>query len=72
VDVKLHYPIAIHQQEGYPWGQLADPRPDVPNCERNAAECVSLPMFPELTDAEVDYTIEQCLAWEKQADKRAS
>jgi dTDP-4-amino-4,6-dideoxygalactose transaminase len=72
VDVKLHYPIAIHQQEGYPWGQLADPRPDVPNCERNAAECLSLPMFPELTDAEVDYTIEQCLAWEKQADKRAS
>src|SRR6266567_3717969 len=22
VDVKLHYPIAIHRQEGYPWGQL--------------------------------------------------
>ena len=72
VDAKLHYPIAIHQQEGYPWGQLADPRPEVPNCERNAAECVSLPMFPELTDAEVDYTIEQCVAWDRQAGKRAS
>ena len=72
VDVKMHYPIAIHPQEGYPWGQLAEVRPSVPNCERNAAECVSLPMFPELTDAEVDYTIEQCQAWEKQADKRAS
>jgi len=24
VDAKMHYPIAIHQQEGYPWGQLAD------------------------------------------------
>ena len=71
VDAKLHYPIAIHQQEGFPWGQLADVRP-VPNCERNAAECVSLPMFPELTDAEVDYTIEQCVAWDQQADKRAS
>ena len=72
VDAKLHYPIAIHQQEGYPWGQRADARPSVPNCERNAAECVSLPMFPELTDAEVDYTIEQCVAWDRQAGQRAS
>jgi dTDP-4-amino-4,6-dideoxygalactose transaminase len=67
VDVKLHYPIAIHKQEGYPWGKPAGPRPHVPNCERNAAECVSLPMFPELTDAEVDYTIEQCLEWDRTA-----
>ncbi|PYQ41841.1 MAG: hypothetical protein DMF77_14785 [Acidobacteria bacterium] len=66
VDVKLHYPIAIHKQEGYPWGKPADLRPDVPNCERNAAQCVSLPMFPELTDGEVDYTIEQCLEWDRQ------
>jgi dTDP-4-amino-4,6-dideoxygalactose transaminase len=64
VDVKLHYPIAIHQQEGYPWAQLADPRPHVPNCERNAAECLSLPMFPELTDEEVDYTIAKCVEWD--------
>ena len=67
VDVKLHYPIAIHQQEGYPWGQLADPKPQVPNCERNAAECLSLPMFPELTDDEVDYTIQKCVEWDRQA-----
>src|SRR6266850_6422838 len=65
VDAKLHYPIAIHQQEGYPWGQLADPRPNVPNCERNAAQCLSLPMFPELTDEEVDYTIEKCVEWDQ-------
>jgi dTDP-4-amino-4,6-dideoxygalactose transaminase len=65
VDVKLHYPIAIHKQEGYPWGKPADLRPNVPNCERNAAQCVSLPMFPELTDGEVDYTIEQCLEWDR-------
>jgi dTDP-4-amino-4,6-dideoxygalactose transaminase len=65
VDVKLHYPIAIHQQAGYPWGKLADLAPVVPECERNAARCVSLPMFPELTDDEVDYTIEQCRRWDK-------
>jgi dTDP-4-amino-4,6-dideoxygalactose transaminase len=65
VDVKLHYPIAIHQQAGYPWGKLADLDPRVPECERNAAQCVSLPMFPELTDSEIDYTIEQCRQWDK-------
>src|SRR5687768_13087223 len=65
VDAKLHYPIAIHQQEGYPWGKLADLKPHVPECERNAARCLSLPMFPELTDAEVDYTIDQCRKWDK-------
>jgi dTDP-4-amino-4,6-dideoxygalactose transaminase len=65
VDVKLHYPIAIHQQAGYPWGKLADLEPHVPECEKNAARCVSLPMFPELTDSEVDYTIEQCREWDK-------
>jgi dTDP-4-amino-4,6-dideoxygalactose transaminase len=65
VDVKLHYPIAIHQQEGYPWGKLADPKPAVPNCEKNAATCLSLPMFPELTEDEIDYTIEQCVAWDQ-------
>ena len=65
VDVKLHYPIAIHKQEGYPWGKPADLRPNVPNCERNAAQCLSLPMFPELTDDEVDYTIEKCVEWDR-------
>lgn len=65
VDAKQHYPIAIHQQEGYPWGKLADSKPKVPNCERNAAQCESLPMFPELTDDEVNYTIEQCVKWDR-------
>lgn len=65
IDVKVHYPIAIHQQEGYPWGQPADPHPKVPNCERNAAQCLSLPMFPELTDDEVDDTIEKLLDWDR-------
>ncbi len=68
VDVKLHYPIAIHQQEGYPWGKLAEPpsreAARLPNADANAARCLSLPMFPELTDDEADYTIEKCLEWD--------
>jgi dTDP-4-amino-4,6-dideoxygalactose transaminase len=65
IDAKLHYPIAIHQQEGYPWGKRADPRPHVPLSEQNAATCLSLPMFPELTDQEVDYVIDRCVAWDR-------
>lgn len=67
IDAKCHYPIAIHQQEGYPWGKQARIAGPVPNSERNAACCVSLPMFPELTEEEVDYTIAKVLEWEAKA-----
>lgn len=65
VDAKLHYPIAIHQQEGYPWGKDADPHPSLPLTERHASRVISLPMFPELTQDEIDYTIEVCRKWAK-------
>jgi len=63
IDAKCHYPIAIHQQEGYPWGKEAAIVGGVPNSEWNAANCISLPMFPELTQDEIDYTIEKTLEW---------
>jgi dTDP-4-amino-4,6-dideoxygalactose transaminase len=63
VDAKCHYPIAIHQQEGYPWGKEAEIRGSLAASEWNAAHCVSLPMYPELTDDEIAYTIEKTLAW---------
>jgi dTDP-4-amino-4,6-dideoxygalactose transaminase len=67
VDAKSHYPIAIHQQEGYPWGKQARIAGPIPNAERNAASCVSLPMFPELTPQEVDYVIGKVLDWDRNA-----
>ena len=65
IDAKCHYPIAIHQQEGYPWGKPARIAGPIPNSERNAACCISLPMFPELTAAEVDYVVEKVLEWDQ-------
>jgi dTDP-4-amino-4,6-dideoxygalactose transaminase len=65
VDAKCHYPIAIHRQEGYPWGKDARIAGNLKNSEFNAANCISLPMFPELTQAEIDYTIEKVLEWFK-------
>jgi len=67
IDAKCHYPIAIHQQEGYPWGKQARIAGPIPNSERNAACCISLPMFPELTHDEVDYVIEKTLEWDRTA-----
>jgi len=67
IDAKCHYPIAIHRQEGYPWGHEARIVGAIPNSERNAACCVSLPMFPELTAEEVDYGIEKVLEWDRSA-----
>ena len=66
IDAKCHYPIAIHQQEGYPWGKPAQIPSAIPNSERNAACCISLPMFPELTADEVDCVIEKVLEWDRQ------
>ena len=65
IDAKCHYPIAIHQQEGYPWGKPARIAGPIPNSERNAACCVSLPMFPELTPDEVDYVVGKVLEWDR-------
>jgi len=64
IDAKTHYPIAIHQQEGYPWGQPADLNVSLPLTERSAARVISLPMFPELTPEEIDYVIHTVRTWE--------
>ncbi|HEY7527782.1 MAG TPA: DegT/DnrJ/EryC1/StrS family aminotransferase [Candidatus Deferrimicrobiaceae bacterium] len=70
IDAKVHYPIAIHRQEGYPWGKAADLEVRLPVTERSAASVISLPMFPELTQPEIDYVIDACRDW-KSARKSA-
>jgi len=65
IDAKTHYSIPIHKQDGYPWGKGARIAGSVANAERNAASCVSLPMYPELTEAEVDYVVAKVLEWDK-------
>lgn len=60
-----NYPIAIHQQEGFPFG-AGDPNPSLPNTEWHAERVLSLPMHPELTSDEVKFVADSCLEWEKQ------
>jgi dTDP-4-amino-4,6-dideoxygalactose transaminase len=65
IDAKTHYSIAIHKQAGYPWAKGARIAGPVEHAERNAASCISLPMYPELTAAEVDYVVARVLEWDK-------
>jgi dTDP-4-amino-4,6-dideoxygalactose transaminase len=60
-----HYPIAIHQQEGYPWGHGARICGSLTHSERSAARVLSLPMFPEVTSEEVAYVIDAIRTWDR-------
>jgi len=51
----LHYPVPCHLQNAY--ANLEHREGDFPNTEYLANHCLSLPMFAELTDEEVDYVI---------------
>lgn len=65
IDAKTHYSIAIHNQEGFPWGKPVRIAGSLANAEKNAASCISLPMYPELTDEDVQYVIDVLKAWKK-------
>jgi dTDP-4-amino-4,6-dideoxygalactose transaminase len=54
----IHYPVPIHLQEAY--RSLGYQRGAFPVAERCANEMVSLPMFPELTAAQVEM-VAQCI-----------
>ena len=64
-----HYPIAIHQQEGYPWGHGARIVGSLKHSEESAARVLSLPMFPELTGEEVQAVIKAVVAWDKKLNQ---
>tara|TARA_B100000886_G_scaffold339085_1_gene303515 strand:- start:5373 stop:6542 length:1170 start_codon:yes stop_codon:yes gene_type:complete len=56
VETKIHYPIPLHLQEcsknlNYKIG-------DIPRCEHYANSMISLPIYPTLSNEEVDYIIE--------------
>lgn len=71
VDAKTHYSIAIHKQAGYPWGKGARIVGSLANAEANAACCISLPMFPELREDEVDYVIAKVKEWDAKMASQA-
>jgi len=53
IDTKIHYPIPIHLQEAAKY--LGYKKGDFPVTEKQAETILSLPIYPELTDEQVDY-----------------
>lgn len=52
VQTGLHYPIPVHLQRAY--ADLGYRRGDFPIAERTAREVVSLPIYPELSSAQIE------------------
>ena len=58
VESVVYYPVPLHLQKMY--SDLGYREGDLPRAERAAAEVLSLPIFPEMTAADVDY-VSECL-----------
>lgn len=58
VGAMVHYPVPVHLQPAYA-GRIPGSN-NLPNTERIAGEILSLPIYPELTDAEVYKVVAAC------------
>ena len=57
----IHYPMPVHLQRAY--GDLGYAEGSLPVTEKVASEIVSLPMFPELTDPQIDLVVDAVRAF---------
>lgn len=57
IETKIHYPVSIHEQEA--WKSISSAQASFPETERLSGVILSLPVFPELTNEQVDYVIDR-------------
>jgi len=60
ISTGLHYPVPVHLQKAY--ASLGHRRGDFPVAESWADQGISLPMFPELSEAQVERVVEALAA----------
>jgi dTDP-4-amino-4,6-dideoxygalactose transaminase len=61
----LHYPIPIHFQQAYQ--HLGYKKGDFPESESASDECLSLPMYAEMTEEQVEYVISNVRSFFRQS-----
>ena len=61
IECHRHYPVPCHLQKAY--AHLGYQKGDCPNAEYLAEHCVTLPLFPEMTEEETQKVIEACNAY---------
>jgi len=61
VETGIHYPVPIHLQPAY--AHLGYSRGDFPVAESLAQRIVSLPIYPEMTEAQIETVIDAVLSW---------
>ena len=62
IECNRHYPVPCHLQNAYK--HLGYQVGDCPNAEYLASHCATLPLFPEMTDEEVEMVIRACNAYQ--------
>jgi dTDP-4-amino-4,6-dideoxygalactose transaminase len=68
IQTNIHYPIPIHLQKAYL--DLGYKEGEFPRAERAAKRMLSLPMFPELSNTQIDYIVDSVKEFFQRHDAR--
>jgi dTDP-4-amino-4,6-dideoxygalactose transaminase len=64
IGTEIYYPLALHQQECFAY--LQHEPGDFPESTRAASETLALPIYPELTHAQLDFVVDRIGAFYRQ------